>query len=404
MLAHAARGLRARGMNSVLPFLDEEGNPVDVRYRAPMIAGVLAVSATLVIMASIHQIPAKGASSAGSADISHCNKGEACLAERNAGNGDGILASSVKGFGIMAISRQSSGILGETFDDTSVHFNEGAGVYGADESTDLAGGNDGVWGTTTYGVGVLGTTDNPSSQTQFGSVGVVGIDQSEDFGLLNVGVQGISSGVGILGVELSRPQPSGQPQYPAIEAVCSGGALAMSADNGYGSPGGDVMSLDCSGNMILTGTVVSNGVPLIGVRPPGQRPRAAYAALEAQPAIEDVGEGQVVNGSGHVEIDPSFSLSMDASSGYSVFVTPEGPSLGLYVTGKTRFGFDVRENPGGHSTLAFSYRIVGTPSGAREPRLPDEAEAVAALYREAISAPHSRASASAMLAKVRKRG
>jgi hypothetical protein len=45
--------------------------------------------------------------------------------------------------------------------------------------------------------------------------------------------------------------------------ACTGGSLAMIADNGYGSPGGDVMSLDCAGNMILKGSVVTQGTPLI---------------------------------------------------------------------------------------------------------------------------------------------
>jgi hypothetical protein len=52
-----------------------------------------------------------------------------------------------------------------------------------------------------------------------------------------------------------------------------------------------------------------------------------------------------------------------------VFITPEGDSRGVYVTAKTSLGFTVRENQGGQSTLAFSYRIVAKPYGEHPARL-----------------------------------
>jgi hypothetical protein len=55
---------------------------------------------------------------------------------------------------------------------------------------------------------------------------------------------------------------------------------------------------------------------------------------------------------------------------YLVFVTPEGDNRGLYVTQKSANGFAVHESQGGHSSLAFSYRIVAKPFGNQIPRLP----------------------------------
>jgi hypothetical protein len=55
---------------------------------------------------------------------------------------------------------------------------------------------------------------------------------------------------------------------------------------------------------------------------------------------------------------------------YSVSITPEGNSNGLYVSQKTLTGFAVRENNGGRSTLAFEYRIVAKPFGSNAKRLP----------------------------------
>jgi hypothetical protein len=60
---------------------------------------------------------------------------------------------------------------------------------------------------------------------------------------------------------------------------------------------------------------------------------------------------------------------MDQRAAYMVTITPEGDSRGLYVTAKTSIGFEVHENQGGKSTLAFSYRIVGKPYGEVAPRL-----------------------------------
>ena len=190
----------------------------------------------------------------------------------------------------------------------------------------------------------------------------------------------------MLAVSLGPQQPAGQQQFPALAALCTGGSLAMTADNGYGSPIDDVMSLDCAGSMILKGSIVSDGRPIMRVGAPGHVARAAYAAEQARPAIEDDGEGSIDGGAGYVAIDTAFAQAADVGHGYSVFLTPEGPSLGLYVTDKSPSGFAVRENPGGHASIGFAYRIVATPLGAQGGRLPDMASVQTTLYREAAAA------------------
>jgi hypothetical protein len=71
-----------------------------------------------------------------------------------------------------------------------------------------------------------------------------------------------------------------------------------------------------------------------------------------------------------VRLDPAFANVIDPGRPYLVLNTPEGDTRGLYVAQRTATGFTVRETMGGHSTLAFAYRIVAHPFGAREPRLP----------------------------------
>jgi hypothetical protein len=90
----------------------------------------------------------------------------------------------------------------------------------------------------------------------------------------------------------------------------------------------------------------------------------------SQPTREDYGEAQLANGQAYVRLDPAFANIIDHRAGYLVFLTPEGPSQGLYVTGKSIAGFFVRENPGGHATIGFQYRIVAKPYGVKAQRLP----------------------------------
>jgi hypothetical protein len=86
--------------------------------------------------------------------------------------------------------------------------------------------------------------------------------------------------------------------------------------------------------------------------------------------MEDFGEAQLVDGQSYVRLDAAFANVIDGHSSYLVFITPEGDSHGLYVTEKSSAGFAVRENEGGHATIAFSYRIVAKPYGDASPRLP----------------------------------
>ena len=128
------------------------------------------------------------------------------------------------------------------------------------------------------------------------------------------------------------------------------------------------------GSVNITGQYQVSGVCQVGcsagsTASPG-RAVVTYAQTASQPSVEDFGEAKLVGGQAYVRIGSDFANVIDQSASYLVVITPEGPSRGLYVTQKTPAGFTVMENPGGHSTLAFSYRIVARPFGAREPRLP----------------------------------
>jgi len=122
-------------------------------------------------------------------------------------------------------------------------------------------------------------------------------------------------------------------------------------------------NLNCSGG--VSGVVSTNG---------GTRKVALYAMQSPENWFEDAGSGQLVNGFVRVELDPTFAQTVNAAAGYHVFLTPKGDSEGLYVTNEMSQGFEVHEQRGGHSNIAFDYRIMAKRLGYENLRLADVTE------------------------------
>ena len=127
---------------------------------------------------------------------------------------------------------------------------------------------------------------------------------------------------------------------------------------------------DCSGNITIEGTVMTGSPPLVATHTRGGPDVSAYAPREAEPSIEDFGHAQLTNGQAHVALERAFAGTVDPGRPYLVFITAEGDNRGLYVTGKSRDGFIVREAQGGRATIGFAYRIVAKPLGDAGTRLP----------------------------------
>lgn len=236
--------------------------------------------------------------------------------------------------------------------------------------------------------GSVGTTSNPSKTSGRPRSGVWGVDISNDGGFLNVGVSGSSAngagmfalsshyvGLEVVGGSSSAADGStvvpalavtggshanGKPPPPLIDGCASGGPVPCTDSKA-------VFKVANNGALTVPGCT---GCATVLTRTSAGRRVDAFAPRLATPTVEDVGEGQVSGGRGYVSIDPAFADTMDRSRPYLVMLTPEGPSRGLYVTGRTPSGFSVRENPGGASTLGFTYRIVAKPFDTAARRLP----------------------------------
>jgi hypothetical protein len=318
-----------------------------------------------------------------------CSSTTTCFTVRQHSSGDAIDAKAIQGFAVQGLSAYGEGVVGIT-ENRKLQGAIASGIWGRDMSPPGTGGTYGVEGDSHDNIGVLGVAQNDHSQG-LGAIGVVGDDGSSGSQSQrgNVGVIGFSHGTGVIAYSDSPAMPAGGPQFPALNAVCARGGLAMVASDGFVSPSGDTMSLDCTGNMILKGTVTSGGTPLVRVQTSRGAERASYASTATTATFEDFGQGQLVDGRAYVRIAADFASSTDGKAKYLVFLTPGGPNRGLYVTDKTGAGFTVRENPGGRATIPFDYRIVAKPLGPDAGRLPTLASVRSAQFAEAMRVRHN---------------
>jgi hypothetical protein len=137
--------------------------------------------------------------------------------------------------------------------------------------------------------------------------------------------------------------------------------------------------IDVSGNLSCSGTV--SGVVSAG----GAQKVSVHAVQSPENWFEDFGSGTLANGVATVTLDPTFAQTVNTGVDYHVFLTPEGDSEGLYVSNKTPQGFEVHEQRGGHSNVAFDYRITAKRSGYENKRLEDVTE----QYKQ-LAAQHAR--------------
>jgi hypothetical protein len=113
----------------------------------------------------------------------------------------------------------------------------------------------------------------------------------------------------------------------------------------------------------------------------GTRQVALYAVEAPENWFEDAGAGQLSNGSAVVALEPTFAQTVNSGVEYHVFLTPKGDCEGLYVTHETATGFEVRELRGGHSNIAFDYRVMARRKGYESVRLADRTKFMESVRR-----------------------
>ncbi len=248
------------------------------------------------------------------------------------------------------IGYQQIGVIGDSAE------NGGIGVAGTtDFGTSVFGNSDqtgtGVYGLSTKGTGVYGTTQAPGdSQSDF-SYGVWGYAP----GTLDVGVYASSkSGFAFSGT-------TGGPYTEWLTSSPGGSPFIAWAGNGF-------CQVDAGADLVCTGSK-SAAVSL-----PDNRWVRLYAVESPENWFEDFGSGQLSSGSAIVPLEPTFAQTVNSTTDYHVFLTPNGDSHGLFVAAKTATSFEVREQGGGTSNIAFDYRIVARRRGYENIRMAEVTE------------------------------
>jgi hypothetical protein len=272
--------------------------------------------------------------------VSASNSSEALFASQS-GSGSGVVGS------VTASTGATAGVLGTTTSagtgtEPGGYGVEGAspnvGVYGvADGSSGVAGSGAGVWGDTGGGdtdacegcyVAVLGTAGNTTAGA-FGNTS----NLSPTLSLSNGGTGGTGAAV--------------------LETRGSSGTCTIDTNGSVG----------CTGKVGADASVDG-----------GARKVSLYAVQSPENWFEDFGSGTLASGAATITLDPTFAQTINTTTGYHVFLTPNGDCKGLYVSQKSAASFEVRELGGGGSSVAFDYRIVARRSGYENVRLTDVTE------------------------------
>jgi hypothetical protein len=229
------------------------------------------------------------------------------------GNATGTTGSGVEG------QSPYNGVLGE--------------ASGASNTSTLLGGSPGVWGDTggkaeSGFVGVVGTADDNSAGNFF---------NNSPQATLFVGNNSTANSTDLV--------------------------LVAKGDNV-----GGLCTVDVAGDLTCNGKITA-------VVPAGGSRQVALNTISSpEHWFEDAGAGQLSNGEALVNIETVFGKTVNTGVEYHVFVTPEGDCKGLYVAQKSPTLFVVRELGGGHSSIAFDYRIMAKRVGYEKVRLEDLTE------------------------------
>ena len=122
------------------------------------------------------------------------------------------------------------------------------------------------------------------------------------------------------------------------------------------------------GNVLVDGDFTVTGAKGAVVPHPDGSHRLFCAIESPESWFEDFGEGTIEGGRAEITLDPDFVQLVHADR-YHVFLTPYGPTSGLYVEKRTAHNFVVREQQEGKSHLPFSYRVVAKRRDIDVPRL-----------------------------------
>lgn len=177
-------------------------------------------------------------------------------------------------------------------------------------------------------------------------------------------------------------RPAGRPGYSAGHGVVGMTTQTVT----FPAPGVLPTSLFAGlffGNVAVVGDFTITGRKAAAVRHPDGSHRLMHCVESPEAWFEDFGTDDLAGGRASVALDPDFA-ALVRRDGFHVFLTAEGDCRGLYVAGRSKAGFEVRELQGGTSSLRFSWRVVARrrdvePERLAKIRLPEKFKNAAAM-------------------------
>jgi hypothetical protein len=285
--------------------------------------------------------------------------------------GDGIDIQGAAATGISAIGQNDGGYfngrVAGSYAQNDVDGNGSAAAYGYETgSTNITYGVVG-YSASNIGIGAYGQAVSASKEggtlagnLAIGVWGDTGVEGQVNGRELGIGVLATADNSNALLAANNAPDT-----YAAVfvnDNTCCSGSPVLYAGGSLGS-----CQVDTAGDLFCFGTK-SAVVPVDG----GVRKVALYAVESPENWFEDFGSGQLSNGVVTIFLEPTFQQTVNTDADYHVFLTPNGDSRGLYVAQKTATSFEVREQGGGTSSVAFDYRIVARRKGYEQIRLADK--------------------------------
>ena len=327
-----------------------------------------------------HGIQGQSAAIGGGAGVRGYNTATAIATGQNAYGVRGSSTASPTGTGfIIGVRGDESGATGTTY-----------GVYG--QSLSATGYGIGATNTNASGTGLVAIGNNAAqaslvagsgaavagsgigtfsfARTLLSGVGLVAVGNNQTTAIITptsgCGVSGVGTQYGVMGFATSTISTN-----PANTSTNNGAA---------GSSGGyfEVQSAGVAQTWAYVG-VRDNGAVLRKIIGPGtvntivndlQGNRVALSCPEApENLFQDAGQGQLVNGHVHINIDPIFAhnIVVNAQHPLRVLIQAEGNCQGVYVSNKSQSGFDVDELNGGQSNIAFTYFIMANRADETNP-------------------------------------
>ncbi|MFA5670722.1 MAG: hypothetical protein WC967_15915, partial [Balneolaceae bacterium] len=295
--------------------------------------------------------------------------------------GVGVQGEATEGFGVFGFSDNALGlgmratnidpsgtgglITGQNATGLSFTSGQGLAVSGSDRGI-VASARDAAEGYAVLGMGNNLTTLN--SLLGGGGAAFNGVDR----GSYNVATA--TDGTGVIGAQL------GAGGFTLLSG--SGGAFTGVGTGVYGLGITTATTVNASGGYFATQTDLglnlsfayvgqyfggtdykiagSGSVSTIVDGTDNSTQHIMFAPEAPEILFEDYGHGRLVNGKASIQLDPIFvnNIVVDENHELRVIIQVEGECNGVYVTNKTKDGFEVVELQQGQSNIPFTYQVV----------------------------------------------